>query len=154
MPDVLFYHLERAGLDDVLPGLLERTRERGWKALVRVSSKERAEALDNHLWTYKEDSFLAHALERDQRANEQPILVTTKKGNPNTADVIFFADGATPEAWSDPELSAYKRVVLLFDGRDPLALDSAREQWKQARASGLDITYWQQSDTGKWEKRA
>ena len=49
MAETFFYHLERKSLDDVLPGLLERTREREWKALVRVGSAERMAALDAHL---------------------------------------------------------------------------------------------------------
>ena len=154
MTEILFYHLEQAGLEDVLPGLLEKTRERGWKALVRVSSEERLEALDAHLWTYKEESFLPHAPSSDQRAAEQPIILTTSQENPNGATVAFYADGAAPDDWAAPSLSTFQRVVLLFDGRDPSATEAAREYWKQARATGFETTYWHQSATGKWEKKA
>ena len=34
-PEIWFYHLERSTLDQVLPGLLEKTLQRGWRALVR-----------------------------------------------------------------------------------------------------------------------
>jgi DNA polymerase III subunit chi len=154
MTEILFYHLERAALEDVLPGLLEKTRERGWKALVRASSDERIATLDSHLWTYRDESFLPHALLRDPHAAEQPILLTTTSGNPNGADVLFFVDGAAAEDWSAPDIAAAARVVLIFDGRDPTALEAAREHWKQAKAGGHDVTYWQQAATGKWEKRA
>jgi DNA polymerase-3 subunit chi len=154
MTEVFFYHLERAALEDVLPGLLEKTRERGWKALVRASSDERVSSLDSHLWTYREESFLAHAVLRDPHPTEQPILLTTAGGNPNGAEVLFFVDGAVAENWSAPEIGAAARVVLIFDGRDPAALESAREHWKQAKAGGHEVTYWQQAATGKWEKRA
>ena len=39
MTEVLFYHLERARLEGVLPGLLEKSLERGWKAVVRAGSR-------------------------------------------------------------------------------------------------------------------
>jgi DNA polymerase-3 subunit chi len=45
-------------------------------------------------------------------------------------------------------------VVLIFDGRDPTALETARDHWKQAKAGGHEVTYWQQAASGKWEKRA
>jgi DNA polymerase III subunit chi len=154
MSEVFFYHLERAALEDVLPGLLEKTRERGWKALVRAGSDERTAALDARLWTYRDDSFLAHGLERDPNAAEQPILLTTAAGNPNGAEVLFFIDGTEAEDWATAEIASAARVVLIFDGRDPTALEAAREQWKRAKASGHDVTYWQQAATGKWEKRA
>src|SRR5690349_11599483 len=36
MTDILFYHLERQPLDRVLPQLLERTLERGWRAVIET----------------------------------------------------------------------------------------------------------------------
>ena len=59
--EVWFYHLERQGLDQVLPTLLERTLQKGWRALVRANSAERVEHLDGWLWSYRDDSFLPHA---------------------------------------------------------------------------------------------
>lgn len=154
MSEVFFYHLERAALEDVLPGLLEKTRERGWKALVRTGSDERTAALDARLWTYRDESFLAHGVERDPHAAEQPILLTTSGENANAAEVIFFVDGTSADDWAAPEIGTAARIILIFDGRDASALDTAREQWKLAKASGHEVTYWQQAATGKWEKRA
>ena len=55
--EVWFYHLERSSLDQVLPELLEKTLQRGWRALVRSAAAERLEQLDNFLWTFREDGF-------------------------------------------------------------------------------------------------
>ena len=153
MTEVFFYHLERAALEDVLPDLLEKTRERGWKALVRTGSDERVTALDSRLWTYRDDSFLPHGAARDAHAAEQPILLTSGAGNPNGAEVLFLVDGAAAGEWSDKLIADAARIVLIFDGRDPEALETAREEWKRAKGSGHEVTYWQQAATGKWEKR-
>lgn len=154
MAETLFYHLERRTLEDVLPGLLERTRERGWRANVRVGSAERMEALDAHLWTYTEESFLPHGTAADGRGERQPIYLTTEDDNPNAADVLFLVGGALPEDWGLPRLQEFRRIVLLFDGRDEQSLSGARAAWKQARAAGHDVTYWKESPTGKFEKMA
>ncbi len=154
MSEVLFYHLERAALEDVLPGLLERTRERGWKALVRVGSAEHMAALDRHLWTYNDHGFLAHGTAADGHAERQPIYLTTENENPNLAEVLFVVGGAAPDDWSDPAVHAHTRIVLLFDGRDEEALAAARGQWKLAREAGHETTYWKQSADGRWEKQA
>ena len=37
-PDILFYHLERARLLDVLPSLLEKSLQRGWQVVVQAMS--------------------------------------------------------------------------------------------------------------------
>ena len=45
-PEIWFYHLERSTLDQVLPGLLEKTRERGWRALVRAADERLLEDIE------------------------------------------------------------------------------------------------------------
>src|SRR5437868_9824037 len=110
MTEILFYHLHRQPLERVLPALLEKSIERGWRAIVQASSDERVEALDAQLWTYRENSFLPHGTWREAEASEQPILLTVKGDNPNAANIRFLLDGAAlPE-----DVSVYERIVLLF----------------------------------------
>jgi DNA polymerase III subunit chi len=149
MTEVLFYHLEHQPLERVLPSLVERTLERGWRAVVQAGSEERVEALDTLLWTYREDSFLPHGTRRDGNVAAQPIYLTSNDDNPNGAGVRFMVDGAETS-----ELSRYDRVVYLFDGRDTAAVAQARVHWKAAKEAGCEVTYWQQSNEGRWEKKA
>src|SRR5262249_29143533 len=89
MTELLFYHLHRQPLEKVLPTLLEKSLERGWRVVVQAASPERVEALDAHLWTYSDDSFLPHGTTGEPQAPEQPILLTADSGNPNGANVRF-----------------------------------------------------------------
>ena len=152
MTEALFYHLERRALEDVLPGLVERTLERGWRAVIRCESAERADAIDNLLWTYDEASFLPHAQAGDGNPARQPVLVTVEDAIPNAANVLFLVGGAAPPAWNATR--DLTRIVLMFDGRDPEMLSRARAAWKDARAAGHDATYWKESPSGKFEKQA
>jgi DNA polymerase III subunit chi len=147
MTEVLFYQLEHQPLERVLPSLIEKTLERGWRAVVQAGSEERVEALDTALWTYREESFLPHGTKRDGNPAMQPVFLTTEDDNPNGANVRFLVDGA--EAG---DFTQYARVVYMFEGRDAVA--RAREQWTSARKAGCDVTYWQQSPEGRWEKKA
>ncbi|MGX1196674.1 DNA polymerase III subunit chi [uncultured Parvibaculum sp.] len=149
MTEVLFYHLQNAPLERVLPDLLERSLQRGWRAIVRAGSKERLDALNNTLWTYRDESFLPHGTLEDGPPELEPILLTTEAENPNGANVLFLVDGAAPG-----EVTGYERCVLMFDGRDADAVAAARNHWKTLKDAGHDTTYWQQSDAGKWEKKA
>jgi DNA polymerase-3 subunit chi len=153
MTETLFYHLERRSLEEVLPGLLEKSLERGWRAVIKTDSSERSDALDNLLWTYDEASFLAHAQSGDGDASRQPVLITVEEENPNGARILFCVGGAQPADWSDAGLSGLARIVLLFDGRDDMALTGAREAWKAAKTVGHDVTYWKESSSGKFEKQ-
>lgn len=146
--EVWFYHLERSGLDQVLPDLLERTLARGWKALVRSREAERLDHLDGWLWAFRDDSFLPHGLAGEPHASAQPVLLTTGMENPNGADALFLLDGAEPGS-----LDAFVRCVVLFDGRDEAALAAARAQWSGFKSKGLPVSYWRQMAHG-WEKQA
>ena len=94
MTEVLFYHLEHQPLERVLPSLVEKTLERGWRAVVQAGSEERVEALDTLLWTYRDESFLPHGTRRDGNPALQPVYLTTGEDNPNGATVRFLVDGA------------------------------------------------------------
>src|SRR5579864_4685025 len=100
MTETLFYHLERRSLDAVLPGLIERTLERGWRAVIKTESSERADAIDNLLWTYNEQSFLAHAQSGDGNPKRQPVLITVEDENPNGAQILFCVGGTQPPDWN------------------------------------------------------
>jgi DNA polymerase-3 subunit chi len=149
MTEVLFYHLEHQPLERVLPTLLERTLEREWRAVIQSGNEERLEALDTHLWTYRDDSFLPHGIAKDANAALHPIVLTLEDDNPNSATVRFLVDGA-----SAASLEAYERVVYLFDGRMQEAVQQARDAWKVAKSAGFEVTYWQQAAGGKWERKA
>jgi DNA polymerase-3 subunit chi len=150
MTEVLFDHLQRQPLERVLPQLLERSVERGWRVVVQASSDERVDALDGHLWTYRDDSFLPHGTARDSEAASQPILLTTSDHNPNGAKVRFLIDGVPVPA----DAKDYDRIVLLFDGEDEDAVTAARARWSEAKAQGFEVTYWQPDEQGRWVKKA
>jgi DNA polymerase-3 subunit chi len=147
--EVLFYHLQNQPLERVLPEMLEKCLERKWRAVVQLGSEERRDALDAHLWTFRDDGFLPHGTAKDGHAGEQPVWLTAADDNPNGANVRFLADGTEAANYSD-----YQRVVILFDGNDPDAVDRARASWTSIKAAGHDATYWQQSERGRWEKKA
>lgn len=149
MAEVLFYHLERQPLEKVLPQLLEKTLERGWRACVQAGSEERIEALSSALWTWREESFLPHGTARDGNPELQPIWLTVGDDNPNRAAVRFLVDGAAVSS-----LDGLVRAVYIFDAGDAQAVEAARTRWREAKEAGHEVTYWQQDEHGRWVKRA
>ena len=149
MTDVLFYHLTESKLEDALPPLIDKSVERGWQVAVQMREPARRDLLDSHLWTYREDSFLPHGTDEGDMADKQPVLLTISSDNINNASVRFFIDGAEAT-----DVGAYQRVVLMFDGYDQEQLESARAQWKRLKGERHNLTYWQQTQDGRWEKKA
>jgi DNA polymerase-3 subunit chi len=149
MTEVLFYHLQNMSLENVLPPLLEKSLERGWRVVVQSTSQERTDALDAHLWTYSDDSFLPHATWRAGDAQDQPIILSVEEDNPNRANVRFLIDNAALPMDSD----SYERLVLVFNGDDADALTAARGVWTDCKARGFEVTYWQADERGRWQRR-
>jgi DNA polymerase III subunit chi len=148
--EILFYHMQRRPLESVLPSLIEKSLERGWKAGVQAVTEERLQALDDGLWTFSDESFLPHGTDRDPDAASQPVVLTLREANVNAASIRFLVDGAAlPE-----DAGAYERIVILFDGTDQDALLLAREQWRGAKEAGHAVAYWQQDESGRWRKKA
>ena len=149
MTDVAFYQLERSPLEQVLPKLLEKTLDAGKRALVIAGSKARIEALNGALWTYHQDSWLPHGSAKDGDPMDQPIWLAASDKNVNGADFLFLTDGTASERLAD-----FERCFDLFDGNDEVMVAAARERWKRCKDAGNSLTYWQQTGSGGWEKKA
>jgi DNA polymerase III subunit chi len=149
MTEVLFYHLKGQTIEHVLPSLLQRSLARGWRVVVQAASDERVDGLDAHLWTFSDDSFLPHGTWRDGEAAEHPIVLTVNEANPNGAGVRFLVEGAG----MPPDAASYQRLVLLFDGEDPEAVETARGRWREAKSAGFEVTYWQADERGRWQRQ-
>jgi len=147
--EVNFYHLTKASLEDALPRLLVKTLQAGERAVVMLGSPERVDALNTHLWTFDPNGFLPHGSAKDGDAARQPVWLTHLDENPNGANFLFVADRAKSE-----KVDTYKRCFELFDGRDEEAVADTRERWKAYKAAGHTVAYWQQTESGGWEKKA
>ncbi len=147
MTEIGFYHLQSTPLERALPKLLERALGAGFRILVMAGSEERVEHLAALLWTYDDASFLPHGSKRDGEAARQPIWLTAEDENPNRADMLVLLDGMRSSG-----LALYRRCLDLFDGRDEAAIAAARERWREAKAAGHELTYWQETGSG-WSKQ-
>ena len=149
MTEVLFYHLERARLEQVLPELLEKTLQRGWRAVVRTGDGTLSETICNFLWTYTDESFLPHGTDGD--GADHPVFITDTEDMGGDRDLLFLVGAGEAAAG---ELDGLTRCIRIFDGNDEEAVLAARAFWKVAKDAGHDATYWRQSPEGRWEKKA
>jgi len=145
--EVGFYHLRRSALEPALGRLLEKVLASGQRAVVQASSPDRVEALNRALWTFGGDSFLPHGSRDDGFAEDQPVFLTASADYPNGASVLVLVDGAEAEP-----AAQFSRCLYLFDGHDEQAVAAARERWRQWRARGASVTYWQQTERGGWQQ--
>jgi DNA polymerase III subunit chi len=149
MGEAYFYHMTETPLEATLPVLLGKSLEAGWRVAVRGPDAGRLDWLDQRLWLIGDESFLPHGRAGGAHDADQPVLLTS--GAPvNEANCLVSVDGAdvTPE-----EVGAMERVMVLFDGNDPAAVQVARDQWRALTGAGCKAKYWSQ-ETGRWQMKA
>jgi DNA polymerase-3 subunit chi len=145
MPELFFYRLEGRALADVLPQLLEKTRERGWRAVVQLGTPAAIPELSQKIWAYKPESFLAHGFEGE--GTNQPIWLTATAENPNAASVRFFVSGAVPG-----DITGLERAIYVFEAEDEPAVEQARARWRLAKTESTPARFFIFSE-GRWKEQ-
>jgi DNA polymerase-3 subunit chi len=154
MSEIHFYHLQIHPLDRALPKLLEKSLERDWHVCLQMRTPEKCAALNELLWNVGEDGFLPHGTAEDGDVEFQPIYLTMGSENPNGAQIRFFVECAQIAPALAASAEPYERLVIMFDGNDENELNDARAQWKALKDAGLPMSYFQQTESGGWEKKA
>ena len=150
MPEFRFHHLERRRIEQALPDFLEAALAEGHRIVVQTPSREWRDALNERLWTYREDSFLPHGSASDGDPASQPIFLTETDESPNGATLRVLLGPADVERFRDA--ASCKRVIVLFDSRDEAAMAEARTAWKLRTGAGASPSYWNEGDEGGWVK--
>lgn len=150
MGEAFFYHMTHTPLEATLPVLLAKSLDAGWRVAVRGGDPARLDWLDQKLWLGPEEQFLPHGRAGGPHDADQPVLLTEGGPAANRANCLVSVDGAevAPE-----EVAAMERVMILFDGNDPAAVEHARNQWRSLTAGGAKAKYWSQ-ESGRWEMKA
>lgn len=149
MTEIRFYHLQKKSAESVVFDLAERALTRDHRIIIRVKDENDAQRLNDFLWTNKSDSFLPHGTAADGHADQQPVFITATNDNPNKADVVMLMPGAESTG-----IDAFRLCCDILDGRDEEQIVAGRARYKDWRSQGHELSYWQQSDAGKWEQKS
>lgn len=136
MTRVDFYILPDAGgrsRDLLACKLAEKAFSEGHRVYLNADSPAHARELDELLWTFRDRSFLPHALEQDA-GDEQPPIVIGCNGNPETGhDVLINLAAAVPECFS-----RFARLLEIVNGEASVR-DQGRARYKFYRDRGYPL---------------
>ena len=99
--------------------------------LILARSPEQAEALDEKLWEFDENSFIPHQLAGDDDDSITAVVIAPP--GVSTADrplVVNLRDECTP--------GAYARVLEVV-AADPAERDGSRVRWAEYKRRGFDV---------------
>jgi len=121
---------------------------RRWRALVKLPQDKLSE-MDDHLWTFRDDSFLPHGRDTEPMGDWQPILLSSDLESAKGFDAVFLLGGMDVR-----EAEEASRVMVMINGRSEADVTSERRRWKKLKETGASLSYYQQNSQGRWEKKA
>jgi DNA polymerase-3 subunit chi len=127
------------------------------QTLAITSSEDLKIILDKMLWTYSKKHFIPHATNLDPLPEKQPIYITDKIENPNSAQAVIFInidDSTLLDFLSQQmiQISSLIRIVFLLDNFTKL--DDQQIKNLIATSSITEYTYeaFLHQENGDWHK--
>ena len=144
-----FFHLRDADLATPLAMLAHKTVASGHKLLI-IAQKDSHAAISERLWSFKPDSFLAHAADENNGHDYAQIWLTSDvAANQIGASFVALTAGLEP-----PEIQKFDRVFNLFDGTSETTVSAARDSWKRwSRTVNVICRYFAQDELGRWSQK-
>ncbi len=135
-----FYILEVAAEHEALRTacrLAEKAWQKGHQVFIHTESMQAARSIDDMLWTYRQDSFVPHALlcERQEVDADdlEPVLVGDGTVEPRELDVLInLADTV-------PSFAGRSARVAEIVAADELARRAGRARYRDYRDRGIPI---------------
>jgi len=64
-------------------------------------------------------------------------------------DAVFLLDGAEVN-----DMDGVSRAMVMINGRSAEDVQRERGRWKTLKETGATLSYYQQDERGRWEKKA
>jgi DNA polymerase-3 subunit chi len=105
-PRVDFYIIESAPQNPLLAvcRLLEKAYQSGQRIFVSAANEAQAIALDDLLWTFREDNFIPHQLQSENPGDNTPIVIGWQAATAEYAVLVNLADAIPETAWTTPRV--------------------------------------------------
>jgi len=145
-----FYQLASDETGELAAQLAEKCQSVSKKVIIHAP-KELCQPVSRALWVLRDLSFLAHGIDGEEGAEFADIWISSNEAkNPIKADYAILLSGRQV-----PEMTAYERCFIIFNGKDEAGLSHARSQWKAMVQNYQGrCRYFAKSEAGKWEQKA
>ena len=139
-PRIDFYLLEApegVACDVTACRIAEKAWLQGHRVHLHVDSPESARRLDDLLWTWRDESFVPHAVRgADGPADsdgDPPVTIGWGRVPESAADVLLNLDTRVPDGFE-----RFARIAELVGGAEP-ARTAGRERFRRYRAHGCEL---------------
>lgn len=110
--------------------LIEKAYLRGHQVFVYCNNKQEAEALDELLWTFKEESFIPHNLQGEGPQSPPPIQIGFGPEPREFSDILLNLSSTIPSFYQ-----RFKRIMEIVPNIED-AKEISRQHYKLYRSHG------------------
>ncbi|MFT3806966.1 DNA polymerase III subunit chi [Arenimonas sp.] len=112
--------------------LARKASDSGQAMLIFAASMQQAEALDELLWEFDEDAYVAHQIAgTDEDDDITPVLIVPPEFQAPMRPLVL-------NLRNEPVTGGFERVLEVVPA-DPSAREPLRQRWKHYKDSGLDV---------------
>jgi len=113
--------------------LAQKAYEQGLTVYIHTAADAQARQLDDLLWTFKQNSFVPHALYPSAAEETAPVRIGSGTAPAWHADVLINLALDLPDFYRH-----FQRVAELVD-QEPTVLQASRQRFKAYREQGAEL---------------
>ena len=114
--------------------------------LICCKDYENVKIIGDFLWAYRDEGFVPHSLEKEDRDSVYPILITSKIDKTYKHNTLLALNGILVE---EKDCQKFSNVYYFFDNQENKEKENARIMWKNFVSQNAVCKYWVNKEN-KW----
>jgi DNA polymerase IIIc chi subunit len=143
---VYFYNSSQRDIIADISWLTEKLYKERNRIVVYCKDQETVELINTFLWSYKEDVFIPHSVEKNEQSIIDPVLITTEVDQNHNYNVLLAINGVLI---NEKDWLNFSTVYYFFDNKENKEKENARLMWKSFSALDITCKYWVNKEN-KW----
>ncbi len=106
--------------------------------ILRTTSEDLQEEINEVLWTFSKKSFIPHGSKFDEQPEKQNLYITTGGEIPNNASILILYNLF---GFNNYDVKYFKEIILIFDNNNSLIVTEAREFYKKLKNENYQLGF-------------
>ena len=143
---VYFYNSSQRDILADIAVLTERLFLKNASIVIFCTDQETVAVVDDFLWAYKEDGFIPHSIQNNEKTSSYPISITSSIDGGYEHDVLLVLNGVLIQ---EKDWQNFTKIYYFFDDQDNKEKENARFMWKSFSSLNAECKYWVNKEN-KW----
>ena len=136
---VYFYNSSQRDIVADIAVLTEKLFMKNDSIVIFCADQETVEVVDEFLWAYREEGFIPHSTNKNEKPSVHPILITNRIDEGYEHDILLVLNGVLIE---EKDWQKFAKIYYFFDDQDNKEKENARSMWKSLSSLNSECKYW------------